>query len=78
MLEAVLSKTDEDHLRVALIQPGSSRYEQMKAAAFSVRKMNKQTDIPKEKLQQGWNRVFYVPCNRNIARDFFARISRVL
>ena len=25
-LEAVLSEADEDHLRVALIQPGSSRY----------------------------------------------------
>ena len=25
-LKAVLSETDEDHLRVALIQPGSNRY----------------------------------------------------
>jgi len=29
-LEAVLSETEEDHLGVALIQPGGSRYEQMK------------------------------------------------
>lgn len=26
VLKAVLLKADEDHLRVALIQPGSSRY----------------------------------------------------
>ena len=29
-LKAVLSEACEDHLRVALIQPGGSRYEQMK------------------------------------------------
>jgi len=29
-LEAVLSEAEEDHLGVALIQPGGSRYEQMK------------------------------------------------
>lgn len=29
-LRAVLSETCEDHLGVALIQPGGSRYEQMK------------------------------------------------
>ncbi len=29
-LQAVLSKAGEDHLGVALIQPGGSRYEQMK------------------------------------------------
>ncbi len=38
---------------------------------------DKQTVDTTGRLQQGWNRVFYVPCNRNIARDFFARISRV-
>lgn len=36
----------EDHLGVAFIQPGSSRYEQRKAAVFE-----------RTKLQQGWNRV---------------------
>ena len=30
VLQAVLSKACEDHLGVALIQPGGSRYEQMK------------------------------------------------
>ena len=30
VLQAVLSEAFEDHLRVALIQPGSSRYEQIK------------------------------------------------
>ncbi|MBO5335523.1 MAG: hypothetical protein J6A94_00125 [Lachnospiraceae bacterium] len=29
-LQAVLSEAEEDHLGVALIQPGGSRYEQMK------------------------------------------------
>ena len=29
-LQAILSETCEDHLGVALIQPGGSRYEQMK------------------------------------------------
>ena len=30
VLQAVLSEVFEDHLGVALIQPGGSRYEQMK------------------------------------------------
>lgn len=30
VLQAVLLEAFEDHLRVALIQPGSSRYEQIK------------------------------------------------
>ena len=34
-LQAVLSQAGEDHLGVALIQPGGSRYEQMKVAEQS-------------------------------------------
>ena len=49
-LQAVLSQAGEDHLGVALIRSGGSRYEQMKWQKFLF-------------LQQGWNRVFYVPCN---------------
>lgn len=58
-LQAILPETDEDHLGVALIQPGSFRYEQMRWQIFS-----------RKCLQQGWNRVTYVPCNSDIARDF--------
>ena len=58
-LEAVLSEAEEDHLGVALIQPGGSRYEQMRwqySAGMVIIALD-------GRLQQGWNRVFYVPCN---------------
>ena len=61
-LQAVLSQAGEDHLGVALIQPGGSRYEQMKWQLFcwqAVFMLLAKTGV----LQQGWNRVFYVPCN---------------
>lgn len=54
VLQAILSKADENHLGVALKQPGGSRYEQMKVA-----------DVKEICLQKGWNRVSYVPCNFN-------------
>ena len=45
VLKAVLLEADEDHLGVALIQPGSSRYEQMKVAViFGVRLMHQRKD----------------------------------
>ena len=41
MLEAVLWETVEDRLRVALIKPGSFRYEQMKVADMGLYACNK-------------------------------------
>lgn len=37
VMKAVLPEADEYHLGVALIQPGSSRYEQMKVADYLLR-----------------------------------------
>ena len=62
VLQAVLSEAFEDHLRVALIQPGSSRYEQIKWQSTLVQK-SCETVRSGRVLQQGWNRVLYVPCN---------------
>lgn len=36
-LRAILLEADEDHLGVALIKPGCSRYERMKVADFYCR-----------------------------------------
>ena len=69
VLQAVLPEVFEDHLGVALIQPGGSRYEQMKWQKITV-------TILKEIAVAGMvsaTRVeprIYVPCNRNIVRDF--------
>ena len=47
VVEAVWQQACEDRLGVALIQPGSFRYQRMKAAVMH----------EKAGLQQGWNRV---------------------
>ena len=57
-------RVSEDHLGVALIQPGGSRYEQMKVAEGTAR--------DRAECKKGGTAFMMrdVPCNRNIAGDF--------
>lgn len=68
--EQAWRETGEDRPGAALIKPAALRYGGMKVVGVYMWIRYLAITIRVNIRQQGWNRVSYVPCNRDIAGDF--------